>query len=355
MSRMRLEEALKRCSLSDTVNTLLQILLDMERESALAATSNDSRLQFELSTLPSSTPGLKMALVTSKPPLPDKLWLSVPLSVSLDGLLEASGVTEPEEMAHLRSQFSLSAYFPVNTSSSSAGQKKEPELPELTLNEYLSTGNSYWLSRLPTPFVIPTWTKSSCLMEFVPFVSEKLQAALDSLAARHVAKNLLFEHLFSIMGPPIEYHRSGSMALFSLSSTLENQSLPVLIFIDASNMPKFPEGGPPLLTVTNVRAMGMGDGGSTTFTDGPWSPRWPPDEMASRILTFLKLKVPMFLKDPSSNKKTGFFEMFSGARSMGGSFDSPNRGNSPPPGSSPSKLSSLVSGKIGDDPTPTSR
>lgn len=202
---------------------------------------------------------------------------------------------------------------------------------------------------LAIPFPLAPWTRSSCLMEYLPLLTEKLQASLDALAAKILAKNLVFQSLFSIMGAPLEYNRLSSVAVFSLSASFDAQSLPVLVHVDASS-PKFPDNSP-LLTVTNVRAMGIGEAGSTTYTDCPWSPRWTPEEMASRLLTFLKVKVPMFLKDPTSNKKGFVRQLLSTAMSLG-SFDSPPRGNSPPPPPSPSRLAiANMLGKMAvDDP-----
>lgn len=135
MRRKRLEEALRSCRLVEIFDALVQIQLEEERESASMATSHDARLQFELSTLP-LTPGLKVAFAAnsgaSKTPSPNRLWLSIPLLVSLDSLLDASGITDSRERSRQRSQFSLQAFFMVALSSN----KTEPEAPELNLHEY---------------------------------------------------------------------------------------------------------------------------------------------------------------------------------------------------------------------------
>ncbi|GAX85129.1 hypothetical protein CEUSTIGMA_g12549.t1 [Chlamydomonas eustigma] len=287
---------LRSSAFTEVMSALMVAYQHHQLSTVMDSIKHNDRLLFELSTLP-DVPGVQLMHVAGKDGEPAKACFSLPLQgLDLGGVLEfehktavstqtASNTAEGIITLTSRMPFRLTAVFKVSSAVNS-----EPQL-QLQVPQYASS----WL---PSNFMLPPWTSSMCLMEFVPAVTQKLQSELDSVVKGLVLKHQVIDSLTQTLGTPLELNGTSGIALYSLFY----EGCPALLHVDLSTH-KFPEEAP-VLTLTNVRMLGSGVEGCSIIKDCPWSPRWATKEQASRILNFVKAKLPGFLHLPQHSSHT---------------------------------------------------
>ncbi|KAG1664833.1 hypothetical protein FOA52_007091 [Chlamydomonas sp. UWO 241] len=247
-----------------------------------------ARLQFELSTLPTSD-GVQLMYIAPREGEPGKAIVSVPLD-SLDtskvaphsraasgdapsggGGGEGGGVGAAARGAGV---FRMSAAFRLTDANAP---------PDLHLQT--PPAAAAWLPPVP----LPPWSSHMCLMEYVPLLVGKLQGAVDGAVVIMAAKHAFFVALSKVLGQQLEYNKAGGAAMYSL----QYEQQPLILHVECG--PGFPSEQP-LLTLTNVRTYGAGPDGYKAYCGFPWSPRWPPHEMAARIFNYAQGECGAFLR-----------------------------------------------------------
>jgi len=258
------------------------------------------RLQFELSCSSAEVvPDLESipeVLLVHSPgegrSMAPKACFGIPVVVDLAGVEQAaSHLQQPVEV---RGVFKLCLAYPA------VAGNPEPER-QLQVPQCLE-------GALP-PIPLPSWSSHMCQIEYIPLVAERCQAVVDAFSLALSLQAQLLHALVEKLGGPLDFNVFQGSALW----TMAWEGVPMLLSIQAngnaygqqqsksSSVPPTPgkmlPEQMPVLTLTSVRHPDV----TQTFTEYPWSPRWPPHQMASRILSFLSNVMPAFVgRGPSA-------------------------------------------------------
>jgi hypothetical protein len=121
-----------------------------------------------------------------------------------------------------------------------------------------------------------------CLINYMPVVVDLLEGQIEAwLLRRDFIANLIVE-----FGSALEYD-SHKFSNITLSANAEN----CLFLLNVSVSPNYPTEQPQLTAYSIEHHRPGPQPLQLTFTGYPYSPRWPPKEMASRIRKFVGEKL----------------------------------------------------------------
>lgn len=144
---------------------------------------------------------------------------------------------------------------------------------------------------------IPTLGKDCCLMDYVPMVKQLLENKVEQISSSFAKrKEYISAFLGLFRGSLIEFDADN---FTSISFLFEHKDF---FFILNITLPRFFPQDKPSLTFQSVYHTSMGWPYSITCTDYPYSPRWPPQEMANRARTFMIEYVPTFQRSSLKNR-----------------------------------------------------
>ncbi|KAF5833362.1 hypothetical protein DUNSADRAFT_10365 [Dunaliella salina] len=257
------------------------------------------RLQFELSCSSAEVvPDLESLpeVLLLNPPaegrsLVPKACFGIPIVVDLAGVEKAA--------SHLQLPVEVGGVFKLCLAYPAVPGNPEPER-QLQAPRCLE-------GALP-PITLPSWSSHMCQIEYIPLVTERCQAVVDAFSLALSLQAQLLQALVEKLGDPLDFNVFRGSALWSMAS----EGAPVRLTLQANgnaygnlqsrSTSASPAPGKmlpeqmPVLTLTSERHPGV----TQTFTEYPWSPRWPPQQMASRILSFLSNVMPAFVSRVSS-------------------------------------------------------
>ncbi|CAD7701555.1 unnamed protein product [Ostreobium quekettii] len=225
---------------------------------------NDARLQFELETLPSDRP------------------MEFLLENGSEGQRQACFCFSLEDV-NLKDLHSL-VYPPCY------GEPSSPCNPFKLLISFgvfstspptVSLQAPAWLTGLAPPIDCPSWRADDCMSEFLPTVVTSLQQQVQNTIERLRNRGMIFEGLKEVLGPPLEtsYGRKPTACFPVVHGHVQ-----FLLFLSVGL--GFPEDKPEIW-VQNARRPTR-QGPVLPLTMARWSPRWPRQEMAKRVVGFLR-------------------------------------------------------------------
>jgi len=259
-------------------DSLLQIVLEIFKlyksyqKNKVSDLHND-RIQFEYNTI-SNDEGVEFLLENVD--LHQEVRFLVPLGIDLaqelgyDGLETDYSVlfnpeksTKPPSFPRTLAINGLTLLVTFKADSSTRAPDIKLHVPPLWERTF---------SKAPTK--LPSWVATSCVMEYKVQVYEMLNNFVNSLKIR----KQFFLALISVFGSPLEYD---SVHFARITFFLKDIANAIFTIPDS-----FPEKLPPILLIapSTVNTKGSAPKTIELKKEGyPWSPRWPPEEMAKRI------------------------------------------------------------------------
>ncbi|EFJ16360.1 hypothetical protein SELMODRAFT_445185 [Selaginella moellendorffii] len=129
---------------------------------------------------------------------------------------------------------------------------------------------------------LPAWTDSMCLAEYIPKLLELLQSQIVDACASLTLRRNFIEALVPVFGRPLEAETDFGRKVSMIASA------GVFTFLIHISLPlQFPKVQPTLLLQSSQHFDSQGRPISRAYEDYPWSPRWDPSEMVSRICDFI--------------------------------------------------------------------
>lgn len=122
-------------------------------------------------------------------------------------------------------------------------------------------------------------------MEFLPSVVVSLQQQVNTAVERLQNRTIIFDSLSDILGPPLE---SGVGSKATACFLVSYAGVQLLLFVGLGL--GFPEEKPEIW-IESFRCLTFG-GPALALKMVRWSPRWKSQEMARRIVGFLKEELP---------------------------------------------------------------
>jgi len=229
------------------------LTLYKERQKTLAKSLQDERLHFEVSTIV-DIPGTEFLLKEGE------LLCLVPIA------------TTPE----LQQKAALSNLTPARALSMAVSFKiGQSTMPTIKL--MLPTDWEHYLGK-PS---LPAWSGEMCLITYMPLVMESVE---EHLAQWFLRRSVLFE-LAEALGSPLEFDFLKNRSIHFL----HNKDIVFTISITLSE--SFPGEQPEIIISSLEHHRANSQSLQIVYRDYPYSPRWPPKELATRIKKFLGEKL----------------------------------------------------------------
>ncbi|KAL2895475.1 BRISC and BRCA1-A complex member 2 [Bienertia sinuspersici] len=236
---------------------------------------DDDRVKFEISTM-LSREGIEMSL-SSGVEKPEEVKFAVPL------LDRSINTMVPGCPWRQQQKIYLQVIYPIGRKFQSA-----PSAPRLKLISTPELSSLFSVEDIK----LPTWLNGMCMAEYLPALEETVQKQILEAVSLIGVRRHFIETLPTFFGRPLE-----ADPIFCRKATFLVAN-GVFTFLVHCLIPfQFPKQQPILILQSSQHFNTQGvPVRSAAMSEYPWSPRWEPSEMASRIFDVLIEESPNFKK-----------------------------------------------------------
>lgn len=227
---------------------------------------DDDRLKFEISTI-FIREGIEMSLSTGAEKLEEVKFAIPLLDTNINSMVPACPWRHQQKVY-------LQVIYPIGRKYQSA-----PSAPRLKLVSTPELRSLFSVEDVK----LPTWLDGMCMAEYLPVVEETLQMQIGEAISLIGIRREFIEALAPVFGRPLEadpvFGRKATVLVANGAFTfLVHFLIPV----------QFPKQQPTLVLQSSQHFNGQGAPiRSPPLSEYPWSPRWEPAQMSSRIFDFL--------------------------------------------------------------------